>query len=718
MSLQTSTHFSPDSSTPSTESPSSRSRSGKSLTFRSTNQSVTTVMANRTHESEYEQVQMKQGHNEATMVKVSDVTSTTGSNSSPLLSHHSKLKSNSPRSFPPSCVHTSTSAVNSTPSLPHTPPRRSSRPGTPSSNSLYKTQRVQSLLFASHSNNHSTASLNSTLTLGGAILSTPIRTTAPSHSQSPSPRPASPSSSFRRRTHTRAHSSGAIVVPPAILHSPSHRARATLAMSVQIYSPPRPHPQPHHPSHALPSPPTSRSRAGSASSVDSRGRSTSPVARPSSRSERLLRDTLRRAEEHDRLVALSLLPVIPRPKGARRGSFRSVGSGSEEGCEFDCCEEAEGNGQQAAYMRGSNLFRTISTPNGPPLVASSSNTRKHGRSGSYSSSSTAQQGTHQENPALVYGTPTSPSRHPLTRSANSEPAVPRPSATSRPSNRDQESSSSSGTSSPSLSTIMGGSMSMTPHEAVLRSRLEGVLRGAGAVEARGRRSSSVARSQGESGASVQRNNSGSSGSSREVREREGMVQGEHGEWFWESGELAFSPPTSLYQPHPQPHPNTRSNTQSSYNTNTPSPDSSASQTPPSPLTPPPTPPALPFSHAQTSLEGSPRKASSPRLPSSPRQPPQTLSSPRSPQKQLPASPRQASYTLPPPSSYHPHIHHHQRSASFNAQTASQLCRQMDGYVSFRNVEGLGVPPEEDLEEGEGRERRGLGRVWGWFGEAR
>lgn len=37
------------------------------------------------------------------------------------------------------------------------------------------------------------------------------------------------------------------------------------------------------------------------------------------------------------------------------------------------------------------------------------------------------------------------------------------------------------------------------------------------------------------------------------------------------------------------------------------------------------------------------------------------------------------------------------SPPFDARTASAMCRRMDGYVSFANIEGLGSPPEDDME---------------------
>jgi hypothetical protein len=48
------------------------------------------------------------------------------------------------------------------------------------------------------------------------------------------------------------------------------------------------------------------------------------------------------------------------------------------------------------------------------------------------------------------------------------------------------------------------------------------------------------------------------------------------------------------------------------------------------------------------------------------------------------------------------------SPSFDARTASAMCRRIDGYVSFANVEGLGSPPEDDIESVE------AGRQHAWL----
>lgn len=34
---------------------------------------------------------------------------------------------------------------------------------------------------------------------------------------------------------------------------------------------------------------------------------------------------------------------------------------------------------------------------------------------------------------------------------------------------------------------------------------------------------------------------------------------------------------------------------------------------------------------------------------------------------------------------------------FNARTASEVCKRMDGYVSFASVQGLGEPPGMDMD---------------------
>ncbi|KAJ7159057.1 hypothetical protein C8R43DRAFT_358461 [Mycena crocata] len=71
---------------------------------------------------------------------------------------------------------------------------------------------------------------------------------------------------------------------------------------------------------------------------------------------------------------------------------------------------------------------------------------------------------------------------------------------------------------------------------------------------------------------------------------------------------------------------------------------------------------------------------------------------------------------------HPHAHaqhHDEPRPAFNARKASAQCRQLEGYVSFAAVEGLGEPPspspsgaswDEDSEEGAGKRREGRGSI--------
>ena len=55
------------------------------------------------------------------------------------------------------------------------------------------------------------------------------------------------------------------------------------------------------------------------------------------------------------------------------------------------------------------------------------------------------------------------------------------------------------------------------------------------------------------------------------------------------------------------------------------------------------------------------------------------------------------------------------SPPFNVQSAAAKLRAMDGYVSFANVEGLGLPPGMDGdEEGEGEEGGSRSGIRGWW----
>ena len=52
--------------------------------------------------------------------------------------------------------------------------------------------------------------------------------------------------------------------------------------------------------------------------------------------------------------------------------------------------------------------------------------------------------------------------------------------------------------------------------------------------------------------------------------------------------------------------------------------------------------------------------------------------------------------------------------AFNVRSASEICKRIDGYVSFASVEGLGEPPGMDIDGSESEEHED-GLTWGrWF----
>ncbi|RXW20411.1 hypothetical protein EST38_g5434 [Candolleomyces aberdarensis] len=65
-------------------------------------------------------------------------------------------------------------------------------------------------------------------------------------------------------------------------------------------------------------------------------------------------------------------------------------------------------------------------------------------------------------------------------------------------------------------------------------------------------------------------------------------------------------------------------------------------------------------------------------------------------KQLPTNPMQ--HTLPPRHQLQQLQQQQQRQQQFNVRRASARCREMDGYISFAAVEGLGAPPESESGE--------------------
>ena len=257
---------------------------------------------------------------------------------------------------------------------------------------------------------------------------------------------------------------------------------------------------------------TSRSRPSSPLSVATQLPPTArpPMPRPPSRSERLLRDTLRRAEEHDRIAALAALPspslfgatqpahgfVSPPPSGrrTRRNTSSSVNTdGSLDAfayCDTGACysdDEESPEDPSKAWLWRSPSESSSSSGHGQqygyfyhgrsqlPLPRQHSDDRESPRRGSVRSSQFDGEELPDQN---TYGSPSSPSpaRAQLQRSAQSASSVSRSSVShSRTSNVP---SSSRSPADPERSPCGYQQATVIPHEAVLRSQLEGVLRGA------------------------------------------------------------------------------------------------------------------------------------------------------------------------------------------------------------------------------------------------
>lgn len=104
----------------------------------------------------------------------------------------------------------------------------------------------------------------------------------------------------------------------------------------------------------------------------------------------------------------------------------------------------------------------------------------------------------------------------------------------------------------------------------------------------------------------------------------------------------------------------------------------------------------PRTHTRESSEDWNSQASSPLPAYSPGLPPQSLG-PLTPPPTPPHFPTILSRTTSHPGNVGRRLPKTPSSPSFDARTASAMCRRIDGYVSFANVEGLGSPPEDDIE---------------------
>ena len=392
--------------------------------------------------------------------------------------------------------------------------------------------------------------------------------------------PSDPSHSHIRtlRCHSRANlditysrTPSATPPPPAFLiRRGIQRAPPTLAMSIQIHSPtpilsarptsPSSHPNPHH--HRSSSRP--RSRPTSPLSPPAHlPLQRPPMPRPSSRSERLLRDTLRKHEERDRLANLSALPSpsifgasqpahgfsSPR-RHVRRNTNSSTGTddASLEGSDYfrpealGISQDEEQDADEGGWLwRTRSATSASSSSSGPQnpqntntqLVRVPSKSRQRQQAGSSRNRShTDPTGGRNQEQQFSYGTTTTPasppipSRAQLPRSPKSVPNVSRSSRTSL------ENHTTTGTQD------CGCAAGMTPHDVVLKSRLESVLRSAKEQERRDverERERERRKSQSQS-ASGSGSGSGSGNSMASSRNMSG-----EGEWFFGSnGDVSFS----------------------------------------------------------------------------------------------------------------------------------------------------------------------------------
>lgn len=253
------------------------------------------------------------------------------------------------------------------------------------------------------------------------------------------------------------------------------------------------------------------------------------MTRPPSRSEQLLRETLKRAEEYERMT--NPMPSGPgsppvsqkNEKGTRRHRRSTTSSSVSTDMSFDAFDHQDavnvviaraqeqddddhdewlwrsrrgtststdesssssGNGHEQQQYQHHTFSHT--QQNRAKLARNRSVDYGTGSAGVYMRGFTDSQLV-QAQAQLAYGTPTSPSRIEPRRSTKSSPTVPKSRAHSNT------------VSSPHMG---DASHYETPHEAVLRSRLEGVLRGANRARSGERRKEAGSGSASGSGTSM------------------------------------------------------------------------------------------------------------------------------------------------------------------------------------------------------------------------
>lgn len=241
--------------------------------------------------------------------------------------------------------------------------------------------------------------------------------------------------------HTQSLFNQVYLSPPTSFRITPPRSKPTLAMTLQIHAPSPLNNAPLHIHSPRPSSPSPRR--------NSHQQHQDHIARPSSRSERLLRDTLMRDEQERHavpplpptLAASSTRPTQHRP---RQSSYSH-----EQNHGYD-------SGDEEPWMRGTFLFRTPMA--GPGLV------RNKSAGHSYHSPP-------REHKSRATSPSPSSNRQHLKRSPNSMPtSIPRTTTDSASRSRSHSQSNSMSSLPPAAAAC-----TLTPHEAVLRSRLEKVL---------------------------------------------------------------------------------------------------------------------------------------------------------------------------------------------------------------------------------------------------